>query len=464
MGEKADMNPHHTSTNQILRLFELDRKHLWHPYTQMKDYEKRDPLFVKKAEGIYLYDIHGRKYFDTISSWWCILHGHNHPRIKQAICDQLNSLEQIHFAGTTHEGAIRLAGCLAEITPPELTRVFFSDDGSTACEVAIKMSLQYWKQSGAPQRELFVSLEHGYHGDTIGAMSLGGVPAFKGPFDCLTFSSPRIPAPYCYRCPASMHAGNCDFQCLEPLEHLLEKEGERIAGIILEPMMMGAGGMIMYPAGYLRRLSDICRGHHMHIIFDEVATGFGRTGKMFALEHAGVTPDFLCISKGLTAGVLPLAATLTTEQIYSAFYADYTEGRTFFHGHTFTANPLGCAAALASLRVFREEGVMEALPARVKTLQEGKDRFAELENVGDARGIGMVAAFELVKDKAGKTPFDPAERVGWKIYLKGLEQGLILRPLGDVIYLLLPLCTTKDEIELILEKTYGVLDNFFKQP
>ncbi len=457
------MRPDQSSTSQISELFKLDRKHLWHPYTQMKDYETRDPLFIKRGEGIYLYDIRGKKYFDTISSWWCILHGHNHPHIKKALTDQLNNIEQIHFAGTTHEGAIRLAERLADITPPDLTRVFFSDNGSTACEVAIKMSLQYWKQSGAPERELFVSLERGYHGDTIGAMSLGGVPAFKGPFDCLTFSSPRIPAPCCYRCPASMNAADCDFQCLQPLKDLLKENRDKIAGIILEPMLMGAGGMITYPPGYLRRLFDICRKHPMHIIFDEVATGFGRTGRMFALEHAGVTPDFLCISKGLTAGYLPMAATLTTEKIYNAFYADYTEGKTFFHGHTFTANPLGCAVALASLEVFKEENVMDSLPAKVKALQEGKERFTELENVGDARGIGMVAAFELVEDKESKKPFDPVERIGWQIYLKGLEQGLILRPLGDLIYLFLPLCTTTDEINIILERTFDVLKRFFQE-
>ena len=446
------------------KLLEADRRHLWHPYTQMKDYEKRDPLFVKRGEGIHLYDVRGRRYFDTISSWWCILHGHNHPVIKEAVSAQLEVLEQVHFAGTTHEGAIRLAERLVEITPANLQRVFFSDNGSTACEVALKMSLQYWKQSGAPEREIFVSLERGYHGDTVGAMSLGGVPAFKGPFDSLTFHSPRIPAPYCYRCPAGARHPGCAYRCLAPLEELLETQGERVAGIILEPMLMGAGGMIAYPAGYLRRLFEVCRSRHpVHVIFDEVATGFGRTGRMFALEHAGVAPDFLCISKGLTGGFLPLAATITTEEVYRAFYADYSEGKTFFHGHTFTANPLGVAAALGSLQVFDHEGTMERLPARVKALQEGAATFRELENVGDVRGIGMVAAFEIVQDRSTGRPFPASRRVGWKVYLEGLEQGLILRPLGDVIYLFLPLCTTRDQIHEILDRTRGVLSSVFRR-
>ncbi len=447
--------------NQISRLFEIDRRHLWHPYTQMKDYESMDPLFVQRGEGVYLYDIHGKRYFDTISSWWSILHGHNHPTIKRAVAAQLDMLEQVHFAGTTHEGAIRLAQRLVEITPDNFTRVFYSDNGSTACEVAIKMSLQYWKQTGAPERETFISLERGYHGDTIGALSLGGVPAFQGPFDSLTFRSPRIPAPYCYRCPAGQTRSDCSFQCLDPLEDLLKEKGDRVAGIILEPMLMGAGGMIAYPAGYLKNLFRICRSYPMHIIFDEVATGFGRTGRMFALEHAGVEPDFLCISKGLTGGYLPLAATLTTEDVYQAFYADYTEGKTFFHGHTFTANPLGVAAALGSLQVFDREEVMEKLPARVKALQEGATKLMDLDHVGDVRGIGMVAAFEIVKDKASREPFPASERMGWRIYLESLEHGLILRPLGDVIYLFLPLCTTEEQIHQILELTSRVFSSVF---
>jgi adenosylmethionine-8-amino-7-oxononanoate aminotransferase len=295
------------------------------------------------------------------------------------------------------------------------------------------MSLQYWKHKGQPQREKFVSLERGYHGDTIGAMSLGGVPAFKGPFDALTFESFRVQAPYCYRCPCGYEhydpegGTSCDLECTGLLDNLLKEEGANIAGMILEPLLMGAGGMLVYPVEYLLEVSRLCQRHGIHMILDEVATGFGRTGEMFAMDHAGVCPDFLCLSKGITGGTLPLAVTVTTEEICQAFYGDYQEGRTFFHGHTFTANPIASAAALASLDIFETERVMDRLPERVNALQSAKEALLGLPVVGDARGIGMVAAFELVQDKETRRPFPPAIRAGWQVYLKGLEKGLILR-------------------------------------
>jgi adenosylmethionine-8-amino-7-oxononanoate transaminase len=450
-------------------LLELDRRYLWHPYTQMKDFEKDDPLFVDRADGVFLFDAQGQRYYDTISSWWCILHGHNHPRIKAAIRDQLERLEHVHFAGTTHEGAIRLAEKLVALTPERLNKVFYSDNGSTACEVAIKMSLQYWKHEGETRREGFVSLERGYHGDTIGAMSLGGVPSFKGPFDALTFDSYRIPSPYCYRCPYEAKTPakslnyqitkllNCSLDCLSPLEKLLDDKGHEIAGIILEPLLQAAGGMIVYPVQYLTRLAELVSHHRVHLILDEVATGFGRTGLMFALEHAGISPDFLCISKGLTAGYMPMAATITTDDVYNAFYADYKEGRTFFHGHTFTGNPLASAAALASLEIFEQENVLNGLQDKISVLQSGIKRFGKLPWVGDIRGIGMVAALELVMDRKTRTAFPSEKRVGWIIYKEGLKKGLILRPLGDIVYLFLPLSITLDQIEDILDRSFEVI-------
>jgi adenosylmethionine-8-amino-7-oxononanoate transaminase len=450
-------------------LLELDRRYVWHPYTQMKDFEKDDPLFVDRADGVFLFDAQGRRYYDTISSWWCILHGHNHPRIKAAIRDQLDRLEHVHFASTTHEGAIRLAEKLVALTPDGLSRVFYSDNGSTACEVAIKMSFQYWKHMGETRRENFVSIERGYHGDTIGAMSLGGVSKFKGPFDALTFDSYRIPSPYCYRCPyeAKLPAKspnhqitksfNCSLECLGPLEKLLADKGNEIAGIILEPLLQAAGGMIVYPVQYLKRLAELVSHHRVHLILDEVATGFGRTGRMFALEHAGISPDFLCLSKGLTAGFIPMAATITTDDVYNAFYADYKEGRTFFHGHTFTGNPLSSAAALASLEVFEQENVLNGLQDKISALQFGMKRFEELPWVGDIRGIGMVAAVELVMDRRTRTAFPSEKRVGWMIYKEGLKKGLILRPLSDIVYLFLPLSVTVDQIEDILGRSFQVI-------
>jgi len=450
-------------------LLELDRRYLWHPYTQMKDFEKDDPLFVDRADGVFLFDAQGRRYYDTISSWWCILHGHNHPGIKAAIRDQLDRLEHVHFAGTTHEGAIRLAEKLVALTPDGLSKVFYSDNGSTACEVAIKMSLQYWKHMGETRRESFVSLERGYHGDTIGAMSLGGVPSFEGPFDALTFDSYRIPSPYCYRCPYKFrHSArsqdhsitkslNCSIECLDPLEKLLADKGHEIAGIILEPLLQAAGGMIAYPVQYLKRLAGLASHHRIHLILDEVATGFGRTGRMFAFEHAGIAPDFLCLSKGLTAGFIPMAATITTDDVYHAFYADYEEGRTFFHGHTFTGNPLASAAALASLEIFEQEKVLDGLQDKIDILQSGMERFKELPWVGDVRGIGMVAAVELVMDRRTRTPFSSEKRVGWMIYKEGLKKGLILRPLGDIVYLFLPLSVNAVQIEDILSLSFDVI-------
>jgi adenosylmethionine-8-amino-7-oxononanoate aminotransferase len=435
------------------------RRHLWLPYTQMDDYRERDFLLIDRAEGVKLHDREGRFWYDTISSWWCILHGHSHPTIKNSIHAQLERLEQVLLAGVIHEPAVRLAAALVGLTPPGLTRVFFSDNGSCACEIAVKMSLQYWQQSGRPQRNQLAAVERGYHGDTIGTMSLGGVPEFHQAFAGLRFASHRLPSPYCYRCPRGGSAGSCRLECLTPLAELLAREGERIAAFILEPLIQAAGGMIIYPPAYLAGAARLCRQHGVHLILDEVATGFGRTGTMFAMEQAGVSPDFLCLSKGLTGGFLPLAATMTTEEVYSAFYGDYRDNRTFFHGHTFTGNPLGCAAALGSLQVFAEEQTMAGLPAKIERLRLGLELFRELPWVGDLRQLGMIGVLELVKDRRTKEPFPAAARVGWPIYLAALKEGLLLRPLGNVIYLWLPLSVTLEEIDEILARMWKVLSN-----
>ncbi len=433
-----------------------DRQYLWHPYTQMHDYASRDLLCIERAEGLFLYDRAGRPYYDTISSWWCIVHGHNHPTIMAAIRSQLARLDQVLLAGVTHEPAILLAEKLVQLTPPPLTKVFYSDNGSTACEIAVKMSIQYWRQSGHPERTKMVALTRGYHGDTIGTMSLGGVPEFHQAFSGMLFESYRLPSPYCYRCPAGQHPASCGCECLAAYEALLAAHGHEIAALIVEPLIQAAGGMIIYPASYLARLAAMTQAHGIHLILDEVATGFGRTGTMFALEQAGVSPDFLCLSKGLTGGCLPMAATLTTEEIYQAFYGDYAAGRTFFHGHTFTGNPIAAAAALGSLRVFAEERVLAGLPDKIAHLRRCLARFADLPWVGEVRQLGLIAALELVKDKEGKTPFAAEERVGWPIYLEGLKQGIVLRPLGNVVYLWLPLSVTMEAIDEITGRMWQV--------
>jgi len=434
-----------------------DRQYLWHPYTQMHDYASRDLLCIDRAAGLLLYDQTGKSYYDTISSWWCIVHGHNHPTIMGAIRDQLARLDQVLLAGATHAPAILLAEELVRRTPPNLAKVFYSDNGSTACEIAVKMSVQYWRQCGHPERAKMVALARGYHGDTIGTMSLGGVPEFHQAFSGMLFASYRLPSPYCYRCPAGKEQATCDCECLADYGALLSERGREIAALIIEPLIQAAGGMIIYPAKYLVKICAMTQAHGVHLIFDEVATGFGRTGTFFAMQQAGVAPDFLCLSKGLTGGVLPMAATLTTDEIYQGFYGDYAAGKTFFHGHTFTGNPLAAAAALGSLLVFGEEATMAGLPAKIARLRQRMACFADLPWVGEVRQLGLVVALELVRDKAKKTPFAAEERVGWPIYLKGLEEGLILRPLGNVVYLWLPLAVTMADIDEISERMWRVL-------
>ncbi len=440
-------------------LQEKDKKYLWHPYTQMHDYKDRDLLIIDRAKGLILYDINGKEYLDTVSSWWCILHGHNHPTVNAAIKNQVDRLEQVLLAGTAHEPAILLAEQMVGITPPELTKVFFSDNGSCACEIAFKMSLQYRQHKGESKRCELVALERGYHGDTIGTMSLGGVPEFHSAFSGMLFDSHRLPSPYCYRCPMGQDEKSCELQCLTPFAELLEERGDKISALILEPLLQAAGGMIVYPVKYLKKITAMAQQYGVHLILDEVATGFGRTGTMFAMEQAGINPDFLCLSKGLTAGYMPLAATMTTEEIYGAFYGPYAENLTFYHGHTFTGNPLGCAAGLGSLQVFKEEDPLSTLPARINYLHKGMERFLDLPWVGDLRRLGMVCALELVKDKKTKAGFEFSERIGWQIYLAGLEEGLILRPLGNIMYLWLPISVTMAEIDEIIERTWRVLSN-----
>lgn len=431
-------------------LLEKDLKYIWHPYTQMKDCDELPPILIERAEGIRLYDSKGNPYYDTISSWWCNVHGHNHPKIKQAIKDQLDSLEHVLFAGFTHRPAILLAEALIGITPANLKKVFFSDNGSTAVETALKMSFQYWQNIGIKDKIRFVSLENAYHGDTVGAMSVGAASSFNEVFTPLLFDSFKVPSPNCYRCPMKKSKESCHIECVEPLEKLLDERTREIAGVILEPLLAAAGGMIVYPVEYLRRAAKLVKSYKIHLIVDEVATGFGRTGKMFAVEHAGITPDFMCLSKGITGGFIPLGATLTTDEIYNAFYDDYSKNKTFHHGHTYTANPLACAAALASLQIFEEEKVLERLSKMIPTFHEEMERFRELSLVGDVRYIGMIAALEL-------EPSSTNERIGLRIYKEGLEEGLILRPLKNVTYLFLPLCIKPDELEEIIARTYRVI-------
>jgi adenosylmethionine-8-amino-7-oxononanoate aminotransferase len=423
----------------------------------MKDYESSPPILIERAKGLKLFDKDGKFYYDTISSWWCNLHGHGHPAIKKAIKAQLDSLEHVLFAGFTHKGAITLAERLLSIAPRNLSRVFFSDDGSTAVETALKMSFQYWRNTGRNRKTVFISLDRGYHGDTIGAMSVSGVSRFNEIFSPLLFKALKIPAPYCYRCPKGLTREHCGVDCIKPLEDILKKRSSEVAALILEPLILAAGGMIVYPVEYLKKAAGLAGRYGIHLIADEVAAGFGRTGRMFACEHAGVEPDFMCLSKGLTAGYLPLGATLTSEKIYQQFYDSPGGKKTFYHGHTYTANPVSCASAVASLGIFRKERTLSRMNDLIPDFHAALERFKELPIVGDVRRIGFIGAFELVKNKRTKEPFGVSERMGSKIYREGLRRNLILRPLGNVTYLFLPLSTTQTELSYIVENTYSAI-------
>ncbi len=438
-------------------LIERDLLYNWHPYTQMKDCEDMPPIPIKKAEGVKLFDYDGNSYYDTISSWWCNVHGHGHPAIVKAISDQVRSLEHVLFAGFTHEPAVGLAERLVKITPEGLTRVFYSDNGSTAVEVAMKMSFQYWLNSGLEGKTKFISLDRAYHGDTIGAMSVSGVDLYNKKFSPLFFDAFKAATPYCYRCPCAKEKGNCAIECLASLEGILKAHAPEVAALILEPILLGAGGMIIYPAEYLKGAARLAKEYDVHLILDEVAAGFGRTGKMFAAEHAGVSPDFMCISKGITSGYLPMGVTMTTNEVYEAFYDDHEKNKTFFHGHTYTANPVSCAAACASIDLFEEENTLEHVKDISTALTGFLESITDHPMVGDTRTIGTVAAIELVKDKKTGEPLDPKDRVGLSIYRQALEHGLLLRPLGDIIYLFLPLSVTTGELEDILTRTGDVL-------
>ena len=437
---------------------EKDLRYVWHPYTQMKDHETLPPILIEKAEGIKLYDDKGNYYYDVVSSWWCNLHGHKHPKIHQAMRDQLDTVDHVLLAGVTHRPAITLAERLVAISPNGLNKVFYSDDGSTAVETALKISFQYWQNIGRKEKKRFVALDEGYHGDTVGSMSVSAVDLFNEVFNPLFFNSIKVPSPYCYRCPMGNGLSKCNIECIIPLENILRDHGDEICAMIIEPMVMGASGMIVYPKEYLAKARKLTKKYDVHLIADEVAVGFGRTGKMFACEHANVEPDLMCLSKGLTAGYMPMGATLLTDEIYDAFYADYEQRKTFYHGHTYTGNPLACAAGIASLEVFEEEDTINKIQSLIPSLEQGLEQMRSLPHVGDVRCIGMIGAIELVKDKALKTPFSLAERAGYKVYQQGLANNILLRPLGSVVYLYLPLCTTHNELQDILERFYRTIE------
>lgn len=432
-------------------LRDWDRNHIWHPFTQMKEWEESEPIVIVKGEGSWIVDSEGNRYLDGVAAIWTNVHGHCRREINEALKAQVDRLEHSTLLGLTNDKAVILARRLVEIAPPGLCKVFYSDNGSTAVEVGVKMAFQFWRHEGKPEKSRFISFTSAYHGDTLGAVSVGGIDLFHGVFRPLLFPTIQAPAPYCYRCPMGNNTPeSCGMECLAELERIMENHAGEVAGLVIEPLVQGAGGMIVQPDGFLKRVRELCDRHDILMIADEVAVGFGRTGAMFACEREGITPDIMALSKGITAGYMPLAATLATQRIYDAFLGEYREMKTFFHGHTFTGNPLGCAVALASLDLFETDRLIDVLQPKIELLHGKLQELIEVEHVGDVRQCGMIAAVELVRNRTTKEPFPWEDRMGVRVCLEARKHGIFLRPLGNVIVIFPPLTITAEEIELLM--------------
>ena len=425
-----------------------DRTLVWHAFTQMAEYE---PLVIDRAEGCTLIDIDGNRYLDGTSSLWCNIHGHRHPKLDEAVRRQLDRVAHVTNLGASNPTTIKLAKRLVDLAPAGLEHVFFSDDGATAVEVALKMAFQYWRQCPNPQpeRSWYVAFDDAYHGDTLGGVSVGGVERFRAMFEPLLFKTLRVPAPNPYRTPPGVARENARDYYLGELEKVLAADHPRIAAVVIEPLVQAAAGMIVHPPGFLRGVRELTQRYGVLLIADEVAVGMGRTGKMFACEHEEVTPDLLCLAKGLTGGYLPLAATLATDAIWRAFLGTYSESRTFFHGHTYGGNPLGAAVALATLEVFDEEQTLERLVPKIARLGEHLGRIAELPQVGDVRQCGLIAGIELVRDRATQEPYPWLEKRGWRVCDHARRHGVLLRPLGNVVVIMPPLAVTLEQLDHI---------------
>ena len=414
-----------------------DREHLWHPFCQMSEYE---PLIIERAEGCTLYDLDGRAYLDGVSSLWCNVHGHHHPRLDEAIRRQLEQVAHCTMLGASNPTTIELARRLVELAPVGLNHVFFASDGSSAVEVALKMAFQYWQQrpDPRPSKTKYVALSDAYHGDTLGSVSVGGVARFHALFEPLLFDVLRLPCP----------SGALDLH-VQQAERLLAEHHEEIAAVVIEPLVQCAAGMVVHPRGYLRALRELTKKYDVLLVADEVAVGFGRTGTMFACEHEGVSPDFLCLGKGLTAGYLPMAATLATTDVWNAFLGRYADSKQFFHGHTFSGNPLAAAVALESLNVFREERVLDALTSKIAWMSRALSTLSEHEHVGRVRQCGMIAGIELVADKKSNTPYPWEQARGLEVCRRARDRGVLLRPLGNVLVVMPPLAISEQELDRI---------------
>ena len=414
----------------------------------MEEWVREMPVIIERGKGSYLIDTEGNRYLDGTSSIWVNIHGHRQPDLDRALTDQLTKIAHSTFLGLSNPPAIRLARELVRLAPKGLTRVFYSDDGSTAVEVALKMAVQYWQQRKprADSKRTFLHLKMAYHGDTLGAVSVGNIDLFHRRFAPLLFPTKQADPPYCYRCPLKLSFPSCRMACVEPIEQLLHDHHAELAGLIVEPLVQAAAGMVTMPPGYLARLRALCTKYRVLMIADEVATGFGRTGKMFACQQEGVTPDLMAVSKGLTGGYMPLAATLATEEIYSAFLGRFDEWKTFFHGHSYTGNPLGCAVALANLNIFRRDKTLQRLRPKIRLLSRLLTPLRDLPHVGDIRQCGFMAGIELVEDRHSKKAYVPERRIGHHVAMAAQAGGLLLRPLGHIMVLMPPLSVTDQEL------------------
>ena len=440
------------------KLKQLDHTYLWHPFTQMQEWLGEDPIIISRADGHYLVDDTGRKYLDGVSSLWCNVHGHRKKELDDAIKAQIDRFSHSTFLGLSHVPGIQLAQKLIDIAPKGLQRVFYSDSGATAVEIALKMAVQYWQLKGESQRTQIASLAESYHGDTVGSMSLGYSETFHRFHKSLLFPVLRITPPHVFRYYKRMSEADALAAAIEEADEKLTANQSTLAALIMEPLMQGATGMWAQPAGYVKALSEICRRNSILFILDEVATGFGRTGKMFACEYANVTPDILCLAKGITGGYLPLAATLTSEEVFSAFLGEYQEFKTFFHGHTYTGNPLGCAAAIANLEIFVREGVVENMQPRIAFLQKSlRQAFLPLAHVSDVRQWGYMIGIELAEDKAGRKSYPAEQRMGHRVILEARQRGVMIRPLGDVIILMPPLSIGDADLTILLEVAHDCI-------
>lgn len=438
-------------------LIERDLRVLWHPTTQMKDHEWLPLLPVRSGSGVWLEDLEGNRYIDAISSWWVNLFGHVNPKISRRVAQQAHELEHVILAGVTHPGAVELAERLAAITPAGLQRVFFADSGSSAVEIALKMSFHFWLNRGETSRTRFVTLSNSYHGETLGALSVGDAGLFKQAYQPLLLESLIAPSPDCFGlAPADwdQHAASK----LAELEELLFRHRGQVCAVIVEPLVQCAGGMRMYPPSYLAGLRALCDEARVHLIADEIAVGFGRTGSLFACEQAGIAPDFMCLSKGLTGGYLPMSAVMTSETVYETFYDDYSSLRGFLHSHSYTGNALACAAALATLDIFDSEPVLEDNRRTARLLREAAQPLAEHPHVGELRQCGMILAVEMVADRDSMRPYDWRERRGIAVYRHALERGVLLRPIGNVVYFMPPYVIQPDEIRQMVAAAADGID------